>query len=162
MENTEINKEKFFAQYWGQEVINVLMNDGKYEKVSLKSKIWPYNEKDHLVLKSLLKITKEEVIEACEIGYKLAFLGSNPSKKWNVEFSEKNFASVTCKGSHFSFEFDLEGCPFIDLRNDDELTNLMKNEAVIDYLRSKGYAVPYMGLEVEQLIKYGWLVLESN
>jgi len=29
-----------------------------------------------------------------------------------------------------------------------------------DYLKSKGYAVPFMGLSVEKLIENGWLVLE--
>lgn len=30
----------------------------------------------------------------------------------------------------------------------------------IDYLRSKGYALPYMGLSVEQLVEYGWIKLK--
>lgn len=32
----------------------------------------------------------------------------------------------------------------------------------IDYLRSKGYAVPYMGLSVEKLIEYGWIKLKNK
>ena len=31
----------------------------------------------------------------------------------------------------------------------------------IDYLRSKGYAVPWMGLSIEQLINYGWIKLKK-
>lgn len=31
---------------------------------------------------------------------------------------------------------------------------------VTDYLRSKGYALPYMGLSVEKQIEYGWIKLE--
>ena len=31
-----------------------------------------------------------------------------------------------------------------------------------DYLRSKGYALPYMGLSVEKLIEYGWVKLKSK
>lgn len=30
-----------------------------------------------------------------------------------------------------------------------------------DYLRSKGYALPYMGLSVEQLAEYGWIKLQE-
>ncbi len=30
-----------------------------------------------------------------------------------------------------------------------------------DYLRSKGYALPYNGLSVEQLIKFGWIKLKE-
>lgn len=29
-----------------------------------------------------------------------------------------------------------------------------------DYLRSKGYALPFLGLSVEELISYGWLRLK--
>lgn len=32
----------------------------------------------------------------------------------------------------------------------------------IDFLRSKGYALPFMGLSVEQLINYGWVKLKDN
>ncbi|MDV3750634.1 hypothetical protein CMU19_04405 [Elizabethkingia anophelis] len=31
----------------------------------------------------------------------------------------------------------------------------------LDYLRSKGYALPWMGLSVEKLIKYGWVKLKK-
>ena len=32
----------------------------------------------------------------------------------------------------------------------------------VDYLRSKGYALPYMHLSVENLIEYGWIKLKEN
>jgi len=35
------------------------------------------------------------------------------------------------------------------------------NVARGDYLRSKGYALPYMGLSVEKLIEYGWIKLKD-
>ena len=31
-----------------------------------------------------------------------------------------------------------------------------------DYLRSKGYALPYMDLSVEDLVEYGWVKLKEN
>ncbi|WP_343643930.1 hypothetical protein [Chryseobacterium sp.] len=30
----------------------------------------------------------------------------------------------------------------------------------VDYLRSKGYALPWMGLSVEKLVEYGWIELK--
>lgn len=33
------------------------------------------------------------------------------------------------------------------------------NQQVIDFLRSKGYALPWMDLSVEDLIEYGWIKL---
>lgn len=35
------------------------------------------------------------------------------------------------------------------------------NTDEVDYLRSKGYALPYMGLSVEKLIEYGWIKLKN-
>jgi hypothetical protein len=32
---------------------------------------------------------------------------------------------------------------------------------VFDYLRSKGYALPYMGILVEEMVKYGWIKLKE-
>ncbi len=31
-----------------------------------------------------------------------------------------------------------------------------------DYLRSKGYAMPFMGLSVETMIEYGWIKLKTK
>lgn len=31
-----------------------------------------------------------------------------------------------------------------------------------DYLRSKGYVLPYMDLSVEDLIEYNWVKLKEN
>jgi hypothetical protein len=31
-----------------------------------------------------------------------------------------------------------------------------------DYLRSKGYALPWMGLSVDELVEYGWVKLKDN
>ena len=31
-----------------------------------------------------------------------------------------------------------------------------------DYFRSKGYALSYMGLSVEDLVEYGWIKLKEN
>lgn len=33
---------------------------------------------------------------------------------------------------------------------------------IADYLRSKGFALPYMGLSVEQQISYGWIKLKTT
>ena len=33
---------------------------------------------------------------------------------------------------------------------------------IVDYLRSKSYALPYNGLSVEKMIEYGWVVLKTE
>lgn len=37
-----------------------------------------------------------------------------------------------------------------------------KETSDADYLRSKGYALPWMGLSVEDLVEYGWVKLKEN
>lgn len=32
---------------------------------------------------------------------------------------------------------------------------------VVDFLRSKGYVLPWMGLSVEQLVEFGWIKLKT-
>ena len=38
----------------------------------------------------------------------------------------------------------------------------LKKEIKSDCLRSKGYALPYMDLSVDNLIEYGWIKLKEN
>lgn len=33
---------------------------------------------------------------------------------------------------------------------------------VVDYLRSRGYALPYMGVSVETLVQWGWVKLKGH
>lgn len=40
-------------------------------------------------------------------------------------------------------------------------SNNWNNYKIFDYLRSKGYALPYMDLSVEELIEYGWIKLDK-
>ena len=41
-------------------------------------------------------------------------------------------------------------------------SNNWNNYKIFDYLRSKGYALPYIDLSVEDLIEYGWIKLKEN
>lgn len=43
-----------------------------------------------------------------------------------------------------------------------EYTSNTINVNCIDYLRSKGYALPFMGLSVDTLIEYGWVKLKKG
>ncbi|MDR4892247.1 MULTISPECIES: hypothetical protein [unclassified Chryseobacterium] len=44
----------------------------------------------------------------------------------------------------------------------DSHCDLIKFLHLFDYLRSKGYALPWMGLSVEKMIEYGWIKLKEN
>lgn len=120
------NKEKFFAQYWGQDVL-----------FDYPAKLGPYpinhsrnweHEAHLLYLKPLSSISDEDAIE---LGYQIcddtlnANYGMSPS-----------------------------GC-FLD-----EMDEFLSSDA--DYLRSKGYALPWMGLSVYEMIEAGWIKLVEN
>lgn len=43
-----------------------------------------------------------------------------------------------------------------------EITTIFNSSAIVDFLRSRGYALPWMGLSVDQLIEYGWVKLKED
>jgi hypothetical protein len=137
MEKTVENKFKLFAQYWGQEVL-------KYEN-SENDKYWNkqiYQVDSHnitckhlqLSLRPLSSITDDEAIEVCKISY-LATIGVLP-----IENNEQHIKTGKWLVSD---------------------TKLIPLNAT-DYLRSKGFALPYMGLSVEKQIEYGWIKLTPH
>lgn len=122
MENTKDNKEKFFAQYWGQKV----------GKTDYESQLW-INERflnsiSFLQLKPLSSITDEDAIEV--------------SKIWGSKVESKILGNIIAIR--------------IGTKAESEVRNSI---GVIDFLRSKSYALPYMGLSVETMIEYGWIKL---
>lgn len=133
MELTLENKAKFMYQYWGQEVFKLQGLDKIYKS--------PYVEvldEDHLLLKQLSSITDEDAIEVSNI------LGIN------------NDAMVH------------HGRLFVDrilgkrAGNSQDNCYLTSNSLqCCDYLRSKSYALPYMGTSIADLISAGWIKLKS-
>lgn len=103
MENTKENKAKFFAQYYGQEV---LKNRTSIYRLN-HSWNWQHNS-FYLILKPLSSITDEHKDKSISLG----------------ETHLRNF-----------------------------------NQKQVDYLRSKGYALPFHDLSVDDLINYNWIKL---
>ena len=139
-ENTIENKAKFFALYWGQEVLYVpnLIYSGNPPQPSheewgeaIVNEHWlpkVINSSLPLFLKPLSKISDEEALILSEIRY--------------------------------SFE------EYINIENGKCMVSCHENQKYlmqiqVDYLRSKGYALPYIDLSVEDLQNYGWIKLEK-
>jgi hypothetical protein len=95
------NKAKFFALYWGQEILS----DGN----DIGTNVGDCDEKMFLLLKPLLSISGEDKEHAFWL---------SPYEK--------------------------------------QVTHYVYN---VDYLRLKGYALPWMGLSVEEMVKAGWIKL---
>ena len=145
-ENTLENKAKFFAQYWGQHLIIMGSFLRRIDHVTLCNK----ENDDILQLKPLSQISDEDVIQGITYLY-------NITREALGEILEikhyDTFSSITTIGI---------GCNFKTSRSIHHWRGTKKIGSVeADYFRSKGYALHYIDLSVEDLIKYGWVKLEE-
>jgi len=148
-------KEVFFAQYWGQKVLNVFLNNGEYELINLKEKVYPYNQEDHLLLKSVKDISNKD---AYGVGIKvncwswverrMDFFEDDEMKDTHIA-SGRNFAHSI--GTEYGWGMSH---PFAD-----NVTDIL---SAYDFLRSKGYCLPFMGLSIDKLIDLGWVKIIKN
>jgi hypothetical protein len=127
MENTLENKAKFFAQYYGQQVLNYGLKELCF--LNFAFMLDDDISKNILELKPLSLITNEDAIEIVNIdnlgiGY------------YSDDKSIRSVKSIL------------------------KLPSLSSGK--VDYLRSKGYALPWMGLNVETLQEYGWIKLKTD
>ena len=140
--NTLENKTKLFTQYWGQHVLYFTSDFlRKIDNLTLDS----VENDDYLELKPLSQISDEDALWTINNHY---FKFENPI----LELSK---LKALTKEIHISYIF-----------NDATRHLILKPENLYphnyDYLRSKGYALPYMDLSVEDLIDYGWVKLKEN
>lgn len=168
MENKIENKQKLFAQYWGQTVFNNGLtgdNAGWFFTGSNHDEI---ETCDFMVLKPLSSISDEdaiEVIKTCEgfIDEDMEFLDRTGDciaspKKWRQVFYVNGGGTKeerTVIVANFSDSKD-----GVSIYNGNEYWRC--HIKALDYLRSKGYALPYMGLTVEKQIEYGWVKLSTD
>lgn len=150
MENTLENKAKFFAQYWGQRVMAVTVNEDNTRHKIGNSHMGKYHvECCHLELNPLSSITDEDL-------FYLPLDYSYPETKilsvGEIVFSEKSKSLLI----ELSIKYIINGnkCGSIYYQ---EL-----KQPQIDYLRMRGYAVPWIELTIEELINYGWIKVFRN
>lgn len=135
MKNTPENKAKFFAQYWGQEVMVVPYHSTKLIPVHV------YQNMDvrqySLELKPLSQITDEDALELFNL----------ISPDWKDCSNEISFGKAYASG--------------YDEKDIERAHTTFEALLIIDFLRSKGYAIPYMGISVEQQMEWGWVKLKE-
>lgn len=168
MENTLKNKAKFFALYYGQDVLT--REDGFHKFWKLGSEIsvesalsrhW-YDYKYYLELKPLSSISDEDAIEVAKIMTFHDGKGLIIERKKNGEIEMYDRYNDE---PHFLNTLFFFPDPFEIFSRDDN-RNWFQYDAerfleVTDFLRARGYALPWMGLSVEQLINYGWIKLKK-
>ncbi|MGU3377680.1 hypothetical protein [Chryseobacterium sp. M5A1_1a] len=146
MENTLENKSKFFARYWGQEVLN---GNGLIYSATMKTKL--SDNGDFLELKPLSSITDEDAIQ----GILLLYNESIEDLGEIIEISHRDtFSSITTidKGTTFKTNRSIHHWEGI----------LKIGSTESDFFCSKGYAVQWMKLSVETQIEFGWVKLKNN
>lgn len=141
MTNTIENKAKFFALYWGQKLH---ISHGETYKIDYDSFIsaWDTDPDDYLELTPLSQISDEDafICATIKIGGAMNFINCK------VKRNDKYGIWVKLNRENGSKEFYLD----------------FNIPEVYDYLRSEGYALPYMGLSIEKLVEYGWIKLKNE
>ncbi len=139
-EITNENKQKFFALYLFQWVYKSLQYDGCDELIPLRG-IDSVHPKDYLRLTPLSMISDEDAK-----GF-MAVMKTSPKE-----------AGFDC--SWQKLQKDLSECDPADQMGTIYLMDfygwILEG---IDFLRSRGYALPWMGLSVEEMVEAGWIKL---
>lgn len=137
-QNTLENKAKFMALYWGQKVMRSSINDKDFTDLLITT-IIPETMKDNwfLELTPLSKITDEDLKHLSKID--LVSSGEYDDSVTDLDLIEFG-----------QYEF---------LNSERDLKYLLPE--AVDFIRSKGYALPWMDLSVEDLVSYGWVKIKS-
>ncbi|MCT4153226.1 hypothetical protein HZP59_18515 [Elizabethkingia anophelis] len=138
MENNLENKARFFAQYWGQKI--AYWNNNIQIKPKLNILINEIDDHDVLELKPLSSITEEDAMKVSQIA---------THKSYERTSNIKHGKMIA---QHFAKEYNPTGLIQISL--------ISTVSRIIDYLRSRGYALPWMEISVQKLIEYGWVKLK--
>ena len=137
-QNTLENKSIFFAQYWGQHVLYFSSDFlRKIDNLTLDS----VENDDYLELKPLSQITDEDAIQGIMFTYNKTYedLGKILEVKHYNTFSS---ITTTRGGENFKTSRSIHHW------NGDRKIGSKE----CDYFRSKGYALPWMDLSVEDLV----------
>lgn len=147
MENTIENKAKFFSNYYLQNVYcwhddNLPLDLLDNSKLNLM-----YSENDIISLRKIKDIKDNEFIELAQIFGK-ANIG--------CVFQRRNDVIEFIGIEYFKLYFN--GLIFYTNDPYEDLDSLLLLEGY-DYLRGKGFALPYKGLSIEEQLEYGWIKL---
>ena len=157
-QNTLENKAKFFSQYFSQHVLYFSSDFlRKIDNLTLDS----IENVDFLELKPLSQISDEDAINVAKLVSPMLFEGRGKNGGHYIDKSEIGWYSVKHDGKTLMVDIDLDGYVF-EYDEIDEYKRPSRSLIGTDYLRSKGYALPYMDLSVEDLIDYGWVKLKEN
>lgn len=158
--NTIDNKARFFAQYLDQRIYCIVgWNRGAMILDNDKLIKDKYLDKAFLELKSLQSITDEDAIEVASMLRPPSF--EMHPRGWKIARTKKEI-EITHRQSVYEFDIDFDGTIGVDNGESWEYLSNAVLLHVYDYLRSKGYALPYLGVSVEQQIEWNWIKLKTD
>lgn len=142
IENTIENKRKFFYLYYGQKILS-------YDGAEFEFPVTDCRLNDYLLLKPLscFSITDEDAIETARMNTSINWNSGGKEEIWKSSFGD----TVVSNGSGIIQEYGQTIVTRIEWLNLEQ----------IDFLRSKGYGLPYMGLSIETMVERGWIKLKE-
>lgn len=148
MENNLENKEKFFAQYWGQKILgNPFWKElGDNREVGASCSLLD----SHLNLKALSQMTLKEGQDFLETFYQ-----AENCEVIEIQVIPEKALIIKFKYPDKETPEDNEGYSYSSVSINAERTSY----EYVDWFRYNGFAVAWMGLEVPKLIEYGWIKL---
>lgn len=162
LELNKENKQRFFAQYWGQEVGH--MSDGHFEfpeQIKVEIGAGTIYRIGHIELKPLSSITDEDLKEVVRLAINKPVLSINETANCTtavcndtINIHEKHLVKVWHRTGNVSALFRRG--------NNYDIQKIHDQPGVIDFLRSRGYALPWMGISVEEMVKAGWVKLKEK
>lgn len=176
MENTLKNKATFSAQYWGQKVGMFSDNHENFDLVIGEQ--LSLDKIRHLRLRPLSTISDEDAIEVAKLSHQMLNVQFKVLKR-DADLIHITWTSNTNIEYHVSirYKYAAVNSNVNFLKNEKEDFKTFKHNigeitlsserpvpyvAIVDFLRSKGYAIPYMGLSVDKLVDYGWVALTDT
>lgn len=137
MENTLENKEKFFSQYYGQKVLLLDREN---------------NKTHHVYSHSLCMVADGRFPSACLLLKHIIDISNYDSKKLSVIEADYRTEDVYKRGKVIASNLNLGAYNNYNA----------KITRMVDYLRSHGYALPFMGIPVDVLVEYCWIKLVES
>lgn len=136
-------KSAFFAQYWSQKVVAFL------ETVNDPLSVQVRHEPRSVINFSSLEKT-------CLVLKSLGILSSNTAFEIHKIMGTINRNDYIEEEAYMTDAYS-EGTTLVDnFHNGDSFA---LNHEAIDYLRSRGYALPYLNFSVKDLVSFGWVKL---
>lgn len=148
MTQEQKDKQAFFAQYWNQKILKAETNDGKigtYNIHGSEMHDFFFDYPCWLELKPLTSITDEDAIEL-----------ANRLGEDYVTVNRDTVGCVWIETPHDEYFLCVE-----DDGVECSSNSFSRCTILIDFLRSRGYLLPFRSYTTDQLIEMGWAKIEE-